>query len=248
MAEPLPPAWWELIDRRVPIVRRLDASERARLGGIVRVLLDEKRFEGCAGLVVTEEMRLTIAAQAALLILNRPDDGFYPTLRSILVYPAGYRVRHSRPGPAGIVTERDEVRLGETWTEGSLVLSWADVVRGAEDEDDGRNVVFHEFAHQLDGQAGCMDGAPPLPDAARYRAWARVLGGAYAELVDSVRAGEEELLDGYGATHPAEFFAVATELFFERPRAMRRRYPRLYEQLAGFYGQDPAGDAGTGNA
>lgn len=251
---PFSPEWRSILERRVPYYTRLSARDRRELEGHIQVFLAEKRFEGCAGLVVTDEMRVVIAAQACILLLHR-NTGYYPGLRTILVYPHRYIASGKAQGPGGIITETSGVRLGESWHgslstrgPGPVVLSWDDVRAGAADPRDGHNVVFHEFAHQLDGQAGCMDWAPPLPDAARYRAWARVLGGAYAELVDSVRAGEEELLDGYGATHPAEFFAVATELFFERPRAMRRRYPRLYEQLAGFYGQDPAGDAGTGNA
>lgn len=240
MREALSAASWSIIDRRVPMVVGLGAEERQRLGGIIRVLLDEKRFEGCAGLEITDEIRLTIACQAAILVLNRPGD-YYPNLRSILVYPSEYRVTTEEHGPAGVVIESDEVRLGETWPEGSLVLSWVDVIRGAADEDDGRNVVFHEFAHQLDGQSGEMDGAPDLPGPARYRDWARVLGREYEVLVRSVDRGQDPLLDPYGSTHPAEFFAVATELFFERPHATRRQYPELYQQLAAFYQQDPAG-------
>ena len=120
-------------------------------------------------------------------------------------------------------------------------MSWSDVRAGAADPHDGRNVTLHEFAHQLDGNAGGMEGAPELP-AGRYRAWARVLGDAFAELRDDVHRGHRSLLDPYGATNPAEFFAVATELFFERPAAMKQRHPELYAQLAGFYRQDPAGD------
>lgn len=247
LQQPLPAAWWGLLDQRVPMVRGLDPEERRRLGGIVRVLLAEKRFEGCAGFEITDEVRLTIAGQAAILVLNRPGD-YYPNLRSILVYPAEYRVTTEEIGPVGIVTQSDEVRLGETWPEGSLVLSWEDVVRGAADEDDGRNVVFHEFAHQLDGQSGDMDGAPELAGPAGYRAWARVLGREYEQLTLAVRRGRDSLLDPYGATHPAEFFAVATELFFERPDATRRTYPELYQQLAAYYRQDPAGRTGTAGA
>jgi Mlc titration factor MtfA (ptsG expression regulator) len=240
LQQPLPGAWWEIIDRRVPLVRGLGAEERRRLGGIVRVLLDEKRFEGCGGLVITDEIRLTILSHAAVLVLNRPGE-YYPDLRSILVYPSEYRVTAEEFGPAGIVTESDEVRLGETWPEGSLVLSWEDVLLGAAGEDDGRNVVFHEFAHQLDGQSGDMDGAPELAGPAGYRDWARVLGREYEELSRTIERGQEPLLDPYGLTDPAEFFAVATELFFERPRATQATYPELYQQLAKFYGQDPAG-------
>lgn len=239
MATTLPAAWWALIDDRVPAVSRLTPGERARLGGIVQILLREKNFEGCAGLAMTDEIRVTIACQAALLILNRPGD-YYPGLYSILVYPAAYRAPAEEVGPLGIVTEDDEVRLGEAWTEGSVVLSWADVLRGARHDDDGRNVVIHEFAHLLDGQAGDMDGAPALTSPAQASDWARILGREYEELIDDVERGKRSVLDPYGATHPAEFFAVASELFFERPRLLRSRHPDLYRELARFYAQDPA--------
>lgn len=239
LARPLPPAWWAVIDRHSPAVTHLSADERDRLGGIVRVLLDEKRFEGCAGLAMTDEIRVTIAAQAALLVLNRPGD-YYAGLRSVLVYPASYRAWTREQDEIGIVTEGVDERLGEAWEHGAVVLSWADVVRGGENDHDGHNVVLHEFAHLLDAQEGDMNGAPLLSDRAGYGEWSRVFSAAYEGLVRDVRRGRRSLLDPYGAEHPAEFFAVATEVFFERPVAMRREHPDLYRELAGYYGQDPA--------
>lgn len=238
-ATPLPPGWWSMIDRRVPLIRRMGEGDRKELGGIVQILLAEKTFEGCAGLVITDEVRVTIAAQAAVLLLHR-ETGFYPTLQTILVYPRAYFASIPRRNPDGTITEGPQGRLGESWYRGSLVLSWDDVVRGAADEGDGHNVVLHEFAHQLDGEAGGMNGAPALPSAAMYREWARVLGREYADLIEQLHRGHATLLDPYASTNPAEFFAVATEFFFERPGAMRRRHPELYQQLAAFYRQDPA--------
>lgn len=238
LASPLPAAWWAIIDRRVPAARALSDADRAELGGIINVLLAEKKFEGCAGLEITDEIRVTIAAQAAMLLLHRKT-GFYPTLTTILVYPKAFVGRMRQQNPDGTVTEGPQGRLGESWFRGSLVLSWDDVVRGAADESDGRNVVFHEFAHQLDGEWGGMDGAPALPSAGRYRDWARVLGHEYGVLARGLHQGHPTLLDPYAATNPAEFFAVATELFFERPAAMRSRYPELFDQLAAFYEQRP---------
>ncbi len=249
MGTPLPAEWWTIIDRRVPMVRTLSASDRRELGGIARILLDEKRFEGCGGLEMSDEIRVTIAAQAAVLLLHR-DTAFYPTLKTILVYPRAYVAQSLRRNPDGTFTEGPQGRLGESWFRGSLVLSWDDVVRGAADEIDGHNVVLHEFAHQLDGEATGMDGAPALPTASRYRDWARVLSGEYAELTSEVHRGHRTLLDPYGSTNPAEFFAVATEVFFERPGAMRAQNPELYDQLALFYRQDPAsaGDSAKGQS
>lgn len=238
-ATPLPDAWWDIIDRRVPCIASLPKPARDDLAGIIQILLDEKQFIGARGLEITDEIRVTIAAQAAILLLGR-DTRYYPTLRTIYVYPRAYASTAAQRNPDGTVTEGLQPRLGESWHRGALVLSWSDVVRGAADADDGRNVTLHEFAHQLDGEWGGMEGAPPLPSAARYRDWARVLGHEYESLIADLHAGHHTLLDPYGATNPAEFFAVATELFFERPRDMRERHPELYAQLAAFYAQDPA--------
>ncbi len=239
--QPLPDRWWAIIDRRIPLIRGMSAADRREIGGIINILLAEKRFEGCAGVKITDEIRVTIAAQAGVLLLHRDSD-YYPTLRTILVYPRAYIARNVEHNPDGTVTEGPESRLGESWDLGSVVLSWDDVVRGAADEDDGHNVVLHEFAHQLDGESGDMDGAPALRGSARYRDWARVLGAEYEDLLADLHDGHRTLLDPYAATNPAEFFAVATELFFERPGAMRRMHPELYEQLSRFYAQDPAGN------
>jgi len=236
---PLPEAWWTIIDRRVPYVATRSKQDREELAGIVQILLAEKNFEGCGGLEMTDEIRVTIAAQAAVLLLHRDTD-FYPTLKSILAYPHAFVSRMRQQQPDGTVIEGPQVRLGESWLRGALVLSWDDVVRGANDPDDGRNVVFHEFAHQLDGESGSMEGAPALNTPTRYRAWARVLGAEYDDLINAVHEGHHTLLDPYGSTNPAEFFAVATELFFERPAQMKRYYPDLYDQLVSFYAQSPA--------
>lgn len=242
---PLSAAEWSAIDARVPYVKALGAADRAELAGAIRILLDEKRFEGCGGLAITDEIRLVIAAQAAVLLLHRATD-YYPRLRTILVYPHAYAAPTATALPDGTVVEGVQGRLGESWHGGALVLSWSDVLEGAADPHDGRNVVFHEFAHRLDGEKGPMDGAPTLGAPARYRAWARVLGAEYEHLVAELHRGYAALIDGYGATSPPEFFAVVTELFFERPDALKRAYPELYAELAAFYRQDPAQHGGPG--
>lgn len=241
--KPLPDAWWRIIERYVPYVRRLRVEERRALAGIIRVLMAEKHFEGCGGLEMTDEIRVTIAAQAALLVLHREGE-YYPQLRTILVYPNAFVAPMKHVGPGGLVTEAHQPRLGESWTSGAIVLSWDDVVRGAADVHDGHNLVFHEFAHQLDSEDGGMNGAPFLGSAGRYREWARVLSAEYADLQRSVARGDQVLIDRYGATNPAEFFAVVTELFFEQPVALRSRYPELYAEFRAFYQQDPAARAG----
>ena len=236
---PFPTPWRSFIDKNVPYVARLSACDREELFGHVQVFLDEKRFEGCGGLEITDEVRVTIAAQACILLLHREADP-YPQLLSILVYPTAYVVRGGRRTPEGLIAEGPEARLGESWARDVVVLAWDNVLSGAADIHDGHNVVLHEFAHQLDQESGGGDGAPALPRRSMYVAWARVLGHDYQQLVTDVGLRQRTLIDAYGATNPAEFFAVATETFFEKPRQLQSRHPELYDQLKGFYRQDPA--------
>jgi Mlc titration factor MtfA (ptsG expression regulator) len=239
-SEPFSPAWIELIERNVPYYRSLTAEERRELQGHIQVFLHEKEFEGCAGLEITDEIRVTIAAQACTLLLHRETD-YFPLTHSILVYPSHYFAETSRPIGGGVVQESLEGRLGESWHRGPIILSWDDVVRGAADPHDGHNVVFHEFAHALDGESGAMEGAPQMPKATMYTAWARVLGAEYRRLLSDLERNHKSTIDVYGATNPAEFFAVVTEAFFEKPGALKARHPELYAQLMAFYRQDPAG-------
>lgn len=240
IAMPVPGAWWEVIDANVPLVREMDKFDRDELGGIVQVLMHEKDFEGCGGLEITDEIRLTILAQAAILLLRR-ETGYYPTLKTILVYPSAYVVPQEQPNPDGTISTQGQVRLGESWYHGSLVLAWDHVLHAAVNHDDGHNVTLHEFAHQLDGVATGMDGAPNLPNKERYSSWARVLGSEYEQLTNQLHNGHKTRIDPYGATNPPEFFAVVTEAFFEKPSMLKRHYPELYQELAKFYQQDRAG-------
>ncbi len=236
--ESMTPAQRAILEKNVPYVAKLDAADREELEGLVRIFLAEKSFEGCGGLTLTEEMRVTIAAQACLLLLHRETD-IYPDVSSILVYPSAYRAA-KKTNLGGVVVESDQARLGESWVRGVVVLAWDHVKSGAAQPADGQNVVLHEFAHQLDAEDGAMDGAPDLGARARYTSWAHVLGDEFGELSSKVHDGHGSDIDAYGATNPAEFFAVVTEMFFEKPRAMKRRHPALYEELAAFYKQDPA--------
>jgi Mlc titration factor MtfA (ptsG expression regulator) len=239
LRRPFPPAWRSILERNVPYYGLLPEADRRALRDLVRIFIAENTFEGCGGLELTDEIRVSIAAQACILLLHRGVDR-YRTLRTILVYPHTYVVERGRRQPDGTVIEGPQPRHGESWHHGAVVLSWHEVKRGAADIDDGRNVVFHEFAHQLDNESGAAEGAPALGPRSRYLAWARVLGREYAELTEAVDRHRPTVLDAYGATSPAEFFAVATESFFERPRELRDRHSELYEELRRFYGQDPA--------
>ena len=240
-----PARWVQVLRRRFPLYQRLGEADRRELESYIQRFLAEKRFEGCGGLVITDEIRITVAAQACLLLLHRPT-GCYDGLRSILVYPSTYFARTSRQGEGGVISEEPSARLGESWQHGAVVLAWDSVRGGAANPFDGHNVVFHEFAHQLDQEDGRADGAPllgrgkPLLErAAAYSSWARVLAREYEQLRRKIGKGRETVLDAYGGSHPAEFFAVATECFFEKPRQLLKKHPELYAELKRFYSQDP---------
>jgi Mlc titration factor MtfA (ptsG expression regulator) len=236
---PFPEAWREILKRRVPYFRRLPADLQLQLKKHIQVFLAEKPFIGCAGLEVTEEMRVTIAAQACLLLLNRRRADYFPNLHQILVYPGAFIVDRVGKDAAGVLQEGRHVLSGESWSQGQVVLSWDDVVEGAAVVDDGRNVVIHEFAHQLDQQNGQANGAPFLIKRARRRRWASVLGEEFERLQAAARHGMPTLLSYYGATNPAEFFAVASEVFFEQAERMAVEHPALYLELSRFYRVDP---------
>ncbi len=239
--QPGPAAWSEILERNLPIFTRLTSADQTELLGHTQVFLAEKRFEGCGGLELTDEIRVTIAGQACLLLLHRETD-YYPDLISILVYPSGYTAREERHIGGGIWEEGDDDRLGHTGRRlGALVLAWDAVRHGAAAPTDGENLVLHEFAHQLDFENQSSDGTPALETRGDYLAWARVMSAEFNALRNASAEGEEEetVIDDYGATNPSEFFAVITEAFFERPRALRKRHPALFAQLQRFYRQDP---------
>ncbi len=238
-ALPFPEAWLAIVRRHVPYYRCLTAEDQAELHRHIQIFLAEKRFEGCDGLVITDEIRVTIAAQACILLLHR-DTGYYPSLRTILVYPSQYVAPAKRQLPGGVVLEGPDRRLGESWHRGSVVLSWRDVQAGAADSTDGHNVVYHEFAHQLDSESGAIEGAPALATRAMYDEWSRTFGREFQALTSDLAQHRQTLLGPYAATSPPEFFAVATEVFFERPREMLARHPDLYHQLSRYFQQDPA--------
>ena len=237
-ATPCPPAWRSIVEQRFPMFGRLARADQDELLGHIQVFLDEKKFEGCGGLEITDEIRVTIAAQACMLLLHR-EPHYYPRLVSILVYPHPYVAQAVERLPGGIVSEGPSGRLGESWVDDIVVLAWDAVRAGASDAGDGHNVVLHEFAHQLDQEDGTSNGAPILDHRSQYVAWARILGDEFASLRAAAERGATTDIDPYGATNPAEFFAVVTEAFFERPAALKSKHPELYEELRLFYHQDP---------
>ena len=235
-AEPFPARWRRILRRRVPIVARLPPDLQLRLKRHIQVFVAEKTFIGCQGQAINDEVRITIAAQACLLLLGQPRSECYPQLRQILVYPDAFVAERTRPLGDGVVQERRHAMAGESWVHGQIILSWADVLSGAADPADGRNVVLHEFAHQIDQDKGVADGRPWRPQAKLRRRWANVMGEACARL----QREPSTLIDAYGATDPAEFFAVVTEVFFERPHELAAEAPAVYRELAELYRVNPA--------
>ncbi len=238
-AQPFPASWLGIIRRNVPSYDRLTPAEQRNLQGTIQVLVAEKNFEGCGGLEMTDEIKITIAAYACILLLHLQHD-YYPRLQSILVYPDAYPVPAVRRRVGNIVVEGTEMRAGESWQTGVVVISWNHVFHRPVDPGGTRNVALHEFAHQLDQEKGVADGTPVLPNTSMYRAWARILSREYKTLGEAVDADRPTLLDKYGATNPAEFFAVVTEYFFGHSQQLKERHPELYEELKLYYRQDPS--------
>jgi MtfA peptidase len=236
--QPFPAAWRRVLRDRWPLFARLPAHLQLQLKKHVQVLLAELPFIGCAGLQVTDEMRVLIAAQAALLRLNRRAPTF-DLLRQVLVYPRAFVVERSHPDAAGLVHQTRRALAGESWQQGQLLLSWEDVLEGAADAHDGRNVVVHEFAHQLDQAEGGANGAPALGGRESHARWADILNREYRALQWRLQQGEPGLIDPYAATDPAEFFAVVSEHFFEQPAALAQLHPALYREFARYYKVDP---------
>ena len=235
---PFPLHWEAIIKQNLIFYQHFPPSLRRRLQGHINVLLAEKQFIGCGGLEITEEIKLTIAAISALLLLSERGE-YYPKLRSILVYPSAYVVKQVEAVSNYVVQESKVVRLGESWSRDQIVLSWSQIKYDTQNWQDGHNVILHEFAHQLDSESGTFNGVPILEHKSDYAIWAKVFTQEYQQLVKSVRRGTKTVMDEYGTTNPAEFFAVATETFFEKPKQMAQHYPALYNQLKRYYQLDP---------
>jgi Mlc titration factor MtfA (ptsG expression regulator) len=231
-ATPPPQHWHDILRKRFPTVYQLTEPQQAKLFGLMQVFLDRIRFEGCGGQDITETVKVVIAAQACLLLVGQ-EQPIYPRLKTVLVYPHTYNA-----GAAGRLGGKS-IRLGESWTFGVVVLSWDSVIGGARNVDDGHNVTLHEFAHQLDQEDGVGDGAPILEARSAYVTWGRVFSADFERLCKRSAKGKRDVIDRYGATNPAEFFAVATETFFEKPRQLNAKHPELYDQLQSYYNVNP---------
>jgi Mlc titration factor MtfA (ptsG expression regulator) len=240
LSQPFPETWNAVLHKNVWQYQGLAEPEQVHVRDYVQIFVAEKHWEGCGGFSITDEVQVTIAAQVGILVLGLPGQFFEP-VQSILVYPDAFVAPDTTITRAGVVLEGGSPRTGEAWYRGPIILSWADVVDGGRGPNWGENLVFHEFAHQLDMLNGHIaDGVPPMTSPEQYRRWADVMASNYRRLVQACEKGHQTLLDSYGTTSVSEFFAVATETFFQLPRAMQRDYPALYEILRDFYQQDPA--------
>lgn len=232
-----PSNWAALLQTRWPLYRRLSEAERIHLHRLILLFLDEKEFYGCNGFTLSDQVRVLIAAQACLLVLEQRLDA-YAGLQSILVYPGAFRNRQTRHDGAGVVHQEMSVRLGESWGTGRIVLSWEDVLAGLADDSDS-NVVFHEFAHQLDQADGLSDGTPILSSRAQVQRWVAVCKREFERLRLDSHYGLPTVMDSYGAVNEAEFFAVATETFYLSPQRLAEHSPALFAELLAYFRHDP---------
>ena len=238
VAAPFPAEWVEIVERNIAVYRNLPMPLRLQLRNLIKQFLHQKHFSGAHGLEITDEIRVTIAAEACMLLVNRKT-GVYPALRYIIVYPSAFVVDRAQSSAGGVVSEGRKGLLGESWSNGKVILAWDNVLHGSRNFVDGQNVVLHEFAHQLDSESGATNGAPILAGSNCLRTWASTLSGEFEELQKDAWRGKKSLLDHYGATNPAEFFAVSTETFFEKPEQMAKHHSELFEVLKAYYRIDP---------
>jgi len=235
---PFQKQWRKIIQQRMPYFRQMPADLQLQLKQHIQVFVAEKEFIGCNGIKITDEIKITIAAQACLLLLNRKTD-YYPKLKTILVYPRAFLKEQSQRGADGVEFTKKVALSGESWGFGKIVLSWEDSLHGAELPNDGHNVVIHEFAHQLDQENGNANGAPILGRGQNYQCWSAIFSQQFEILRKQAAAGIPSIFDYYGATEPAEFFAVVSEVFFERSKQFHQEHPALYKQLTNYYKVDP---------
>ena len=239
---PFPPLWEDIIRRNVAHYCMLEDAERAHLRALIQVFIAEKNWEGAGGLELIDEIRVTISAQACLLLLGLPHN-YYKNVESIIVYPSTVVPPQRKPGFFENTIAPVESALpiiGQAFCQGPVIIIWDAALRGGRHPEFGHNVIYHEFAHKLDMLDGMADGTPPLRNRAEYRDWAQICSREYLRLKQRTEKGKRSFLDAYAATNEAEFFAVATEQFFDQPRLMIKHSPDLYQVLKKYYCQDPS--------
>jgi Mlc titration factor MtfA (ptsG expression regulator) len=239
LARPFPPDWLAYLRKNVTHFQYLSEEEQARLRDDLCIFIAEKHWEGCGGLKITDEIKVTIAAQACLLVLGMKHN-YFDRVLSILVYPRSYRAQARDDPRYDPIYDESSARLGEAHYRGPVVLSWEEVLKDGRQPATRHNLVIHEFAHQIDFLDGVVNGTPPLKDEAQAKRWHDVMTDEYQGLIRESEIGRATLLDQYGTTNEAEFFAVATECFFNQPVALAQRHSRLYDLLREYFRQDPA--------
>lgn len=245
-AQPFPKHYRQIIKKRMPYFGQMPTDLQLQLKKHILVFLAEKEFVGFEGIRINDDIRVTVAAQACLLLLNRPSS-YYSKLKTIAIYPSAFiksgeqkqPISGQLEGSINLVSEQKTVLAGESWDFGRIVLSWKDTVEGAKIPDDGANVVIHEFAHQLDQQNGPANGFPRLSKTANKKQWSDIMSQEFNRLQKQKQQNQPSLLSYYGATNPAEFFAVASEVFFEQSKALYHQHNALYNQLKSYYQVDP---------
>lgn len=236
---PIPHRLWQNVTRRMPLLRKLDAVQMAHLREMSTWFLDQKAITGVQGLAVSSPMKVAVAAQACLLILNL-EVAYFDGWDEVILYPGAFRVSHAQTDVIGLVHEQASTVLGESWLHGPVLLSWGDVVRDTYRPQVGQHVIVHEFAHKLDGLNGGTNGMPPLCRGMSRQGWFEDFNAAYQALCLQIAAGQQAAINPYAATNPAEFFAVASEYFFTAADILKSVYPRVYKQLQQFYEQPSA--------
>lgn len=238
---PFPEQWEKIIERNVAHYSMLEEVERARLRALIQVFIAEKYWEGAGGLELTEEIRVTISAQACLLLLGL-EHNYYQNVETIIVYPSTVVPPQRKPGffdnsiaPAGL----QHPIIGQAFLQGPVIIIWDAALHDGRHPEQGHNVIYHEFAHKLDMLDGAADGTPPLRDRAEFRDWVKTCTEEYQRLLVDTERGKKSFLNAYGATNSAEFFAVATEHFFDQPGVLLDHAPELYRVLKEYYRQDP---------
>ncbi len=237
-SQPFPPQWLGMVRQQLPAYRFMSVDEQYQLQRLILRFVNDISFIGCGGQVVDDRVRISIAAHACTLLINRPEQ-FYEGLQAVLVYPSAFIADREVMHEDGVVSRDVDVMSGESWETGKVVLAWEDVLHSLQHPHDGFNVVLHEFAHQLDQASGAVNGCPVLDTGVSRQEWARTLTDAFTQLQVDTEAGRPTLLDGYGASEPAEFFAVSTECFYEQPWQLAAEHPALFERLHQFYRSDP---------
>ncbi|MFZ6814418.1 zinc-dependent peptidase [Undibacterium sp. Rencai35W] len=236
--QPFPSHYAKILRKNIPVYSRMPADIQLQLKRLIKQFLYQKKFIACDGLQMSDEIKVTIAGRACMLLLNRTT-AVYPALKTVLVYPSPFVVPRLETGIGGVVTHAHQSLSGESWSDGRVIVAWDHVQRRGGEQAEGHDVVLHEFAHQLDSETGVTNGAPALGSKAKYQRWSRILSEEFAALQQVLALGEDTVIDPYGATNPAEFFAVVTETFFEKPWAMARRHTALFEQFRAYYQVDP---------